>query len=153
MNIPQKQEKKVINTNSAEETMKYAQQIAKYAKDRNQRIICLHGNLGAGKTTFVKGFAEAFGLNSKQIKSPTYTYWRLYKTKKGDLYHFDYYRINEVNDLIIEELRHILDNNDSYAVIEWPEKIKAFLPLNRLDIYFEQGAKTNHRILTITDHE
>lgn len=93
----------------------------------SHRIITLYGNLGAGKTVFTKGFAKALGVDSKQIKSPTYTFVREYQGKDVKIYHFDFYRIVEGDDMINHEIESILQQPNSISIIEWPERVESVL--------------------------
>lgn len=120
------------------------------------KIICLFGDLGSGKTEFAKGYAKACGIEEKKIKSPTFTYFRQYdlntgpkaETQSGTLYHFDFYRIENVDDLIIHEVEEILSRKNITAIIEWPERILEFLPKNRVELYLEYLGE-NRRKITI----
>ncbi len=79
---------------SEEEMLKLAKEIAKELK--GNEVICLKGNLGAGKTTFVKGLAKALGIKEGyQVRSPTFTLVNEYPTRKGNLIHIDLYRVKD----------------------------------------------------------
>ncbi len=79
---------------SEEEMLKLAEEIAKELK--GNEVICLKGNLGAGKTTFVKGLAKALGIKEGyQVRSPTFTLVNEYPTRKGNLIHIDLYRVRD----------------------------------------------------------
>ncbi len=134
---------------SEDETKKIAAKIADNFNKNKILPICLKGNLGSGKTVFVKGFAECLGVNVSNVKSPTYTYLRKYETSNGNIYHFDYYRLEEADNLVLEELDEIIHHPNSYVLIEWPEKIEHILPKPYMEIRFEAGEYPNKRILTI----
>jgi tRNA threonylcarbamoyladenosine biosynthesis protein TsaE len=89
------------------------------------------------------------GINGKQIKSPTYTFVREYKTGKKKLYHFDFYRVESADDLMAESLREIFDDKNAIILIEWPDRIAEFLPENRLNLNFEYLDEKTRRI-TVT---
>ena len=79
---------------SEEEMLKLAEEIAKELK--GSEVICLKGDLGAGKTTFVKGLAKALGIKKGyQVRSPTFTLVNEYPTRKGNLIHIDLYRVRD----------------------------------------------------------
>lgn len=141
------QKSQEIKSNSPDNT----QQIAKSFTEKinNSRIILLNGLLGAGKTTFVKGFALAMGADLNQIKSPTYTYFRTYQGLNKKIIHLDLYRMDNINVEFIEELQEYLENRDNVVIIEWPEKIKDFLPPERHEIVIEYGENPNDRLLKI----
>jgi tRNA threonylcarbamoyladenosine biosynthesis protein TsaE len=137
-----------IVSNSEQETKNIAGNLAKNNSKRTD-LICLKGDLGTGKTVFVKGFAEALGANPNIIKSPTYTYVRKYSLPAKDIYHFDYYRLQKLDDLVYEELDEIIQLDDSIVIIEWAEKVKDVLQLKATNILFEVGEKPNQRVITI----
>ena len=88
----------------------------------NIKVVLLHGDLGAGKTTFVKRFAAELGAD-EEASSPTYSLVNEYSTPEGKIYHIDLYRLNdthEAQDMGIEEYIY----SDEYCFIEWPEIIQ-----------------------------
>lgn len=95
-------------------------------------VICLNGELGSGKTVFVKGFASSLGL-SENITSPTFNIVKEYPNGELPLYHIDAYRLEDKKDNI-----GISDyfNKDGVTIIEWAELIEDVLPEERLDIEF-----------------
>lgn len=114
-------------TNSEFETIEIAQNIE--SEKFPNMVICLNGELGSGKTMFVKGIANALGIN-EVITSPTFN---IIKEYNGELplYHLDVYRLDEAsNDIGIEEYF----SKGGIVVIEWAENIKDILPEERLDI-------------------
>ena len=94
-------------------------------------VICLNGDLGSGKTVFVKGFANALGIEDN-ITSPTFTIVKEYLTGEMPLYHMDVYRIDEA-DFGIEDYF----NKEGISIIEWADLIEDRLPSERLDINFK----------------
>lgn len=114
-------------TNSEFETIEIAQNIE--SEKFPNMVICLNGELGSGKTMFVKGIANALGIN-EVITSPTFN---IIKEYDGELplYHLDVYRLDEAsNDIGIEEYF----SKGGIVVIEWAENIKDILPEERLDV-------------------
>jgi len=109
---------------SEQETMKAARSFGELCKPGD--IVCLKGELGAGKTHFVKGFVEAFGLNSTVVSSPTFSIINEYYGKLP-VYHFDCYRLENVQEALeigAEEYFY----GDGVSIIEWPERIEPILP-------------------------
>lgn len=96
-------------------------------------VICLDGELGSGKTVFVKGFAKALGIEDN-ITSPTFNIIKEYETGELPLYHMDVYRLDEV-----EENIGIKDyfKKGGVTIIEWSEMVKDKLPEERLEIIFK----------------
>lgn len=85
-----------IETYSQEETMDFAKKMAE--KLEAGSIVCLDGDLGVGKTVFAKGFALGLGI-TEPITSPTFTIVQIYEEGKMPLYHFDVYRISDIDEM------------------------------------------------------
>ena len=126
---------KSIRSRSERETQDFGSKMAK--KMKAPQCICLYGNLGSGKTIFSKGFAEGLGISRKSIKSPTFALMKKYKIGKTDLFHCDFYRINEPDDLLDADLEEIFNQKNALVLIEWPEKIQKLLPKKRIDLLFK----------------
>lgn len=92
-------------------------------------VICLNGDLGSGKTVFVKGFASALGVQDN-ITSPTFTIVKEYVNGEMPLYHMDVYRIDDNKDFGVEDYFQ----KQGVCIIEWSEMIEDRLPSERLDI-------------------
>lgn len=97
-------------------------------------VFAFHGDMGAGKTTFIKAICENLGV-SDTINSPTFAIVNEYRSDSGELiYHFDFYRINkieEVFDFGYEDYFY----SGSLCFIEWPEKIDSLLPKDTVNVY------------------
>ncbi|MEX0660674.1 MAG: tRNA (adenosine(37)-N6)-threonylcarbamoyltransferase complex ATPase subunit type 1 TsaE [Balneolaceae bacterium] len=134
-------EKKV--SRSEEETMQIA---AGFAQKVNAGdIICLQGELGSGKTHFVKGFVRAFGIDSEEVRSPTYTLINEYLSNPP-IYHFDCYRIEDPMEAIEFGAEEYFYGN-GVCVIEWPERIKSILPDTVQTIIFETTGENSRTII------
>ncbi len=132
-----------IITNSAEKTMQLGELIARHAYPN--LVITLSGDLGAGKTTLVKGIAKGLKINEK-VTSPTFNILKCYFNKPLPLYHIDAYRLNEGNkDIGLEEFI----DGDGVCVIEWPMYIKEMIPEEVLNIDIKH-LKEDERNITIT---
>lgn len=95
-----------------------------------RKIIALEGELGAGKTTFVKTIATALQAED-QVSSPSFSIVQEYLLRNGDtLYHFDLYRLKSIEELFDLDFERYLDSGD-WVIIEWPQLAEAFLPENR----------------------
>lgn len=110
-------------------------------------VICLDGELGSGKTVFVKGFAKALGL-TETITSPTFSLVKEYVNGELPLYHMDVYRLDDSGEDF--GLSDYL-NQDGVCIIEWPEMIEEQLPEERLDIKFKV-LDENTRVLVFTPY-
>src|SRR3989344_7467098 len=123
-------------SNSEKTTQKIAANIARKFKSG---VIALEGELGAGKTSFVRGFAKALKVKDKII-SPTFILIRQYKIPedKKMLYHIDLYRLDDINNLKENGLDEIISNPDNIVLIEWAEKIKKNLPKKTIIIRLQK---------------
>lgn len=137
---------KTIISSSEKSTLQYAKELAR--ESRTPLCLCLYGNLGAGKTVFSKGFAEGLGIPAREIKSPTYTLIRKYHVGKKLLYHCDFYRIQEPDDVLGSDLEEMFQQQNAYVIIEWPERIEKLLPQKKRNIHFEYKDE-NTRIISI----
>lgn len=107
-------------------------------------VICLDGELGSGKTVFVKGFAKSLGI-TENITSPTFNIVKEYETGELPLNHMDVYRLEDTDETI-----GFSDyfKSDDITIIEWAELIKDQLPEERLDIKFKV-IDENTRVLVL----
>lgn len=96
-------------------------------------VICLDGELGSGKTVFVKGFAKSLGI-TENITSPTFNIVKEYDSGEMKLNHMDVYRLEETDSSIA---LNDYFNSDSVTIIEWAELIKDKLPDERIEIHFK----------------
>ena len=118
-------------SNSVEDTLTIAENIE--SEKFENMVICLDGELGSGKTVFVKGFASALGIDDN-ITSPTFNIIKEYLNGELPLYHMDVYRLDEVSeDIGIRDYY----NMGGVTIIEWAEIIKDKLPEERLEITFK----------------
>lgn len=94
-------------------------------------VIALSGDLGAGKTAFVKELAKLLGV-SEEVTSPTFVIMRSYETKRGGAYdtltHIDAYRIESDDEMRVLGFEEMLNNKGRIVCIEWPEKIQRLIP-------------------------
>jgi len=132
---------KQIISHSAEDTISFGEGIAKSLKKGS--VITLHGPLGSGKTTIVKGIARGLGIE-ETITSPSFTLISEYEGS-CHLYHMDLYRIDGIDEfemLGVEELMY----GQGITLIEWAEKIKDLLPHDRISISFKIGPEDDRTI-------
>ena len=134
-----------ITSRSIEDTMELAENIE--SEKFPGMIICLDGELGSGKTLFVKGFAKSLGIEVN-ITSPTFNIVKEYQTGELPLYHMDVYRLEDGDESIGFDDYF---NNEGICIIEWAELIEDSLPEERLDIKF-RVIDEDTRIIKLTPH-
>ena len=109
-------------------------------------VIALYGDLGAGKTVFSRAFAKAIGV-TETVSSPTYTIIQEYPLKDGGyFYHMDLYRIKNSRDALAFAVDEYLNDSESYALLEWPERIADILPPDTLVINIRHQSDTEREI-------
>ena len=104
--------------------------------------VYMHGDLGAGKTTFIRGVLQGLGYQGK-VKSPTYTLVEPYELPDVTLYHFDLYRLMDEEEWDEAGFRDYF-NASSICMIEWPEKAQSLLPSADMDVFLkhQQSGRT-----------
>lgn len=135
-----------IKTVSPEQTYALGQNLAK--KIKAGIVICLEGDLGAGKTLFVQGITA--GLNVQdEVTSPTFSLMNIYR---GDytVYHFDLYRLDSADELENIGFYEYSQMEDDVVIIEWPDKFVEDLPDDHLWIKIERGQAENERLICIS---
>ena len=133
--------KKEIISHSAEQTMELGHQIARLAT--NGSVFCLTGDLGAGKTTLVRGIAQ--GLNIKSVvQSPTFNIMKIYFDGIKPLIHIDAYRLADINtDIGLDEY---IGYETGLTVIEWPMYIEYLIPENSIEINIVNLGENSRKI-------
>jgi len=132
--------------NSETDTKKIATDFSKIVKKGD--VICLYGDLGSGKTFFVKSVCENFEIN--EVNSPTFAIVNEYFGKLK-VYHFDFYRLKNSDELMDIGFYEYLNDKDAVLFIEWSEKFPEILPRNRIEIYlkFIDESKREIKIIKI----
>jgi tRNA threonylcarbamoyladenosine biosynthesis protein TsaE len=129
-------------TNSAEETIAFGQSLA--AELSPPLVVLLRGDLGAGKTTLVKGIAEGFGAaRAEDVTSPTFTLIHEYRGARATLYHIDLYRIDTQRELETLGLEDLMAP-DCILLIEWGEKFPGLR--HDQEIMLERAGENQRRI-------
>jgi len=124
------------------------------AGKKNAVIIALEGELGAGKTVFVRGVVKALKIKAK-IKSPTFnlikkyplssdTRYKIHDTRY--FYHLDCYRLRDYRDLKVLGIKEILDNPENIIFIEWSDRVKKILPKNHIRIHIDHVNANTRKI-------
>jgi tRNA threonylcarbamoyladenosine biosynthesis protein TsaE len=159
-----RQNSKLFISNSPQETQNLAKDLL---NSFNSHLICLYGELGSGKTTFVQGLAKSLGIK-KRIISPTFIIIKGYQIpeargKKGNcqlaagrfltFYHIDLYRVASKNNIEVLGLEELWSDLKNLIIIEWPEKIENILPKKRIDIKFNYEGKNKRKICVVYRHQ
>ena len=115
------------------DTLTCAKNFAKTLK--GNEIIALWGTLGMGKTVFARGIIQTLLSQKEEVPSPTFTLLQTYDTPKGEVFHFDFYRLKSPEEAYEIGIEDAFESG--ICLIEWPEKIGALLPKNTINICFE----------------
>ncbi|MFN7088800.1 MAG: tRNA (adenosine(37)-N6)-threonylcarbamoyltransferase complex ATPase subunit type 1 TsaE [Candidatus Paceibacteria bacterium] len=151
-------------TKTSQQTRFLGKRLAEFLKtqgplSKGARILVLQGRLGSGKTTFIQGLAQGFGIK-EAIVSPTFILMRKFKikTRSGKtgktkarfkyFYHIDCYRFKNSKDLAVLRLQDIFSDPKNVVAIEWAERIADILPRDSFWLKFKLLGK-NGRIITI----
>jgi tRNA threonylcarbamoyladenosine biosynthesis protein TsaE len=136
-----------ITTHSAEETIALGRTLTDLLSP--PKLVLLRGDLGAGKTTLVKGIASGFeAAEEEDVTSPTFTLVHEYRGPGANLYHIDLYRVDtqrELETLGLDDLR----SDGSILLIEWGEKFPRFLRERDVEISLERESENARRIQII----
>jgi len=133
-----------FTTHSAEETIALGRTLSEFLTP--PKIVLLRGDLGAGKTTLVKGIAAAFGAaEEEEVTSPTFTLVHEYRGPSATLYHIDLYRIDTPRELDTLALDDLIAEN-SVLLIEWGEKFARFQKERDVEIALERVGENERRI-------
>ena len=128
---------------------KFARQILKQKTLPQAIIVCLCGELGSGKTTFLQGFARGLGLKEK-ILSPTFVILKRFKIKDlrfKNFYHIDCYRIKNPKELLSLGFKEIISNPQNIVAVEWADRIRKIMPKNTIWVIFEFINKNKRKIV------
>jgi len=138
---------KIFSSHSEQETitlgMKFSTTLGK------GDVVALFGDLGTGKTRFIKGICKGLGVHER-VMSPTFTILREYAGNNLKVYHWDFYRItsaSEIDELGFEETV----NSDGVCLIEWADRVRRFLPPKRYDVHLDIGSDANTREITFQE--
>ena len=138
-----------ITTHSDQETIAFGRSLGDLLAP--PRLVLLRGDLGAGKTTLVKGIAQAFEAASEEdVTSPTFTLIHEYRGPSATLYHIDLYRIDTPRELQTLALDDLVANN-SVLLIEWGEKFSRFQRERDVEIALESVGENDRHIRVITN--
>lgn len=135
-------------THSPEETASLAEEVGK--RIREGTVLCLVGDLGAGKTLFVQSLAHTLGVEG-MVTSPTFNLMNIYEGI-CPIYHFDLYRLeteDELDEIGFYEYTEDAQNSEGIVVIEWPDKFPSCMPEDYVELRIERTGETD-RTLTFS---
>lgn len=135
-------------SNSVEKTIKLGERIGQ--RLTGGEFITLVGDLGGGKTHFVKGLGQGLDITD-EITSPTFVIERIYKTSRDlELHHFDFYRLGSFDREIKAKVDDLSSDQKNIVVIEWAKNMPEALPKEYLQIDFEYVDDTTRKIILTT---
>tara|TARA_R100001143_G_scaffold61071_2_gene61211 strand:+ start:42613 stop:43026 length:414 start_codon:yes stop_codon:yes gene_type:complete len=134
---------KKFQSDSPDQTIEIAKDFSKRVKAGD--VICLRGELGAGKTHFVRGFVQGFGFSGNEVSSPTFTVINEYIGELS-IYHFDCYRLEHYSEAV-EIGAEDYFYGDGITIIEWPDKISELLPNDSLNISIQVLSENKREII------
>ena len=112
-------------------------------------FIAMRGEMGVGKTAFVRGFASYFGIRG--VKSPTYSIVNEHKSDAASIFHFDMYRVESEDDLLSVGFYDYLSRN-GYSIVEWSENIDEFIPSDAIFVTISRTPENeNYRTIEISE--
>jgi len=133
-------------TESPEETSQLAEKVGQ--KVREGTVLCLEGDLGAGKTLFAKTLAKTLGVEG-EVTSPTFNLMNVYKGI-CPIWHFDLYRLDSEEELEDIGFFEYTDEPEGIVLVEWPDKFPSCLPDDYIEIKFTLGSSKNQRRISFT---
>jgi len=147
--------KNIINTitNSVEETLRVGEELADMLVSRPGVFVAMYGDLGTGKTAFVRGLCSKLCPHDR-VFSPTFAIINEYVSGNIPVYHFDVYRITDDDDLYSTGFYEYLDREDGIILCEWSENIPYAIPEKRIEVHLEKIDAVNHpdrRSVTINE--
>ncbi|MDQ7018670.1 MAG: tRNA (adenosine(37)-N6)-threonylcarbamoyltransferase complex ATPase subunit type 1 TsaE [Robiginitomaculum sp.] len=119
------------------------------ARGRPGDVVCLHGDLGAGKSVLARGYIRALCGKDTEVPSPTFTLLQYYEAREFDIIHADLYRLEQAEDIIEIGLEERF--GDAVTLIEWPQRLGALRPAIRLDITLNIH-KNGRRLAELVPH-
>ena len=129
---------------SPEETMELGRRLAERLRPGD--CLALHGELGAGKTTLIKGIARGLGIPEDEVISPTFMLIREHRGGRLPLFHIDAYRIAKPEELLEIGLEEYLLSDEGITVIEWADRVERIIPPRCIEVKLEIVSENERRI-------
>jgi tRNA threonylcarbamoyladenosine biosynthesis protein TsaE len=132
-----------FESHSVEETERIAADLAKQLN--GGECVALHGEMGAGKTQFVRGLVRGLGGNPRAVSSPTFVLLNVYDEGRLKVFHLDAYRISGAEDFETIGFAELIEQGE-IVVVEWAERVERLLPRDRIDVRIAANGKTSRQI-------
>ncbi len=113
------------------------------------KLVVLRGDLGMGKTTLVRGMAEALGADAREVTSPTFTLVHAYQGRKTRLIHLDLYRLEEEREIEGIGLWEMAEDADALVMVEWGDRFASVMGRADAEIAITQGESENERLVRV----
>lgn len=113
---------------------------------RGGECLALHGDLGAGKTQFVRGLVRGLGGNPRAVSSPTFVLLNVYEGGRLVVYHLDAYRVGGAEDFESIGFGELTEQSGAVVVVEWAGRVGELIPADSIDVTIEPTGKTRRRI-------
>lgn len=134
----------IIEVTGEQETKELGRKLG--ASLKGGEVFELVGDVGAGKTTFVKGLAQGLAVD-EDVQSPSFTISRVYEARDGlQLAHYDFYRLTDAG-IMADEVREVVEDETSVTVIEWADIVEGVLPGERFTLQFSAPTETSRQIV------
>lgn len=138
---------RVFHSAGVEDTVAIGLEIG--AKLKDNYIVGLIGELGAGKTVIARGIVRAFlGIGDDPVRSPTFAIMNVYSSGEKKVYHFDLYRIKDMNDLESTGYREF-SASGGVSLVEWPDRLKEVLEDCDIIVEIREGEDGNSRVISV----
>lgn len=131
-----------FESRSLEETASFASQVASMLRPGD--VVALEGELGAGKTTFVRSLVESLGGGANAVSSPTFMLLNIYATPRMPVFHLDAYRIGGADDFEAIGFEELLSQG-GVVIVEWASRVRELLPARRIEIAIETTGENARR--------
>ena len=138
-----------IQSRSPEETLALGRRLG--GSLRPGDVVALYGDLGAGKTQFVKGVCAAWGIDEGAVSSPTFTLVQEYAGSEFPLYHFDAYRIKQPSEYFELGYEDYFFGG-GVCLVEWPERVESLLPAETIRVRIDHVGEHTRRIIFPDNH-
>ena len=139
---------KRLKTRSVGGTLALAETILELALP-TPRLVLLTGEMGAGKTTLVRGMAQAIGAPEEEVSSPTFTLVHTYRGPKRTIHHLDLYRIEHEEDLLQLGLEELESDRDALVLVEWGEKFASVAQRAQGQVLLSRGDEESERLFFV----